>query len=237
MSYESFLEETTQASLVTAAGITAEGEEGLGAPYANPSWGKRLFDLAVAIPVFLFVIPLVIVIALAVKLSDGGQVVFSHRRRGQNGRMFNCYKFRSMVPDADVRLQELLEEDAELADEWARDQKLRNDPRITSFGKFLRKTSLDELPQLINIFRGEMSVVGPRPIVENEVARYGDDIEAYDTMPPGVTGLWQVNGRNNTTYAERVAMDTEYARTYSIWLDIKILFQTIPAILFSRGAY
>ncbi len=198
---------------------------------------KRVFDLMVTIPAMLFLSPLFVGVALAIRLTDGGNVIYKHKRIGYGGKEFYCLKFRSMVLDAEARLNELLASDPEARAEWARDQKLRHDPRITPIGRFLRKTSLDELPQLWNIVRGEMSVVGPRPIVRSEVERYGDFFNHYTSVLPGVTGLWQVSGRNNTTYKERVELDAQYAVTWSLRKDILILLKTIPAVIKSRGAY
>ncbi len=237
MSYESFLEDSVQRTLVVSSEGASDSSDVEIQVFRAPGWGKRALDLVISIPLVIFLLPLLIVIAVLVRFTDGSPAVFTHRRRGRNGKMFNCYKFRSMVKDADKQLEILLRENPDMAAEWERDQKLRHDPRITRLGRILRKSSLDELPQLVNIIRGDMSIVGPRPIVENEVERYGDFIVAYDSVKPGVTGLWQVTGRNNTSYDERVALDTRYAETYSLWGDIKILFKTVPAILFSRGAY
>lgn len=197
---------------------------------------KRVYDIAVAVAGLAFLSPALITVALLVRLGDGGPVLFAHRRIGKNGASFKCYKFRSMVLDADKRLEVLLASDPDAADEWARDQKLRNDPRVTPLGRFLRKSSLDELPQLFNILRGDMSVVGPRPIVADEIVRYGAHFEAYKSVTPGVTGLWQVSGRNDVTYDERVEMDAEYAATWTVAGDIWITLKTVPAVLLSRGA-
>ena len=151
--------------------------------------------------------------------------------------MFPCYKFRTMVVNAEQVLQELLAKDARAAAEWQKDFKLRNDPRITRIGQFLRKTSLDELPQLWNVLKGEMSLVGPRPIIEKEVAYYSDFIFDYYRTKPGITGLWQVSGRNDTSYDQRVALDSWYVRNWSIWYDLAIIFDTIRIVLLRRGAY
>jgi len=151
--------------------------------------------------------------------------------------MFDCLKFRSMGVDADSVLRRLLANDPEAADEWAATQKLRDDPRITRIGRFLRASSLDELPQLLNVVRGEMSLVGPRPIVRAEVARYGSNIEHYYAAKPGLTGLWQVSGRSDMSYARRVQLDVWYVRNWSLWHDIAILFKTVPAVCLQRGAH
>lgn len=198
---------------------------------------KRAFDLLVALSALVFLAPMLVVIAALIRFTDGGPALFKQTRIGHNGKEFTCLKFRSMVTDSSEVLAQLLATDSRAAAEWARDQKLRNDPRITTIGQFIRKTSLDELPQLLNILRGEMSIVGPRPIVANEVEKYGNDFRYYAAVKPGVTGLWQINGRNDTSYDERVEFDVVYAREWSIWLDLKIFFLTIPAVLLSKGAY
>jgi len=211
----------------------------------GPGWGGsamdrraiRSLDIAVALIALLIAMPLMIAIALAVRLSDGGPVLFGHRRLGEGGRPFRCLKFRSMITDADARLTALLENDADLREEWTRTQKLRVDPRITRVGNLLRRTSLDELPQLFNVLRGDMSLVGPRPIVENEVARYGRHFAAYCSVPPGVTGLWQVQREADTSYRRRVAFDLTYARSRSLMLNVRILLLTVPSVLRGRGAY
>lgn len=206
-------------------------------PGAADSALKRALDLAIAIPMLVFLAPLLLLLGALVQFTDRGPAFFVQRRCGLNGKMFDCVKFRSMVVDADARLKALLEADPVAREEWARDQKLRNDPRLTRIGKFLRKTSLDELPQLWNIIRGDMSIVGPRPIVSSEITRYGVHYADYCAVRPGVTGLWQVSGRNDTTYDERVQLDVRYVQTWTIWLDLEIIFGTVPAVLFSRGAY
>lgn len=217
----------------------AQASKAKTAPYSRRTASraiKRGADLLLAVPGLLFLLPVLFIIAIVVKMNDGGPILFAHTRRGQDGKAFKCLKFRSMAVDAQERLAALLASDPKLAAEWAARQKLDNDPRVTSVGRFLRKTSLDELPQLLNIIRGDMSVVGPRPIVEDEVARYGEHIKAYDAYRPGIFGLWQISGRSETTYDERVEMDVEYAERQSFWLDLKIMVLGIPAVLLSRGA-
>jgi Undecaprenyl-phosphate galactose phosphotransferase WbaP len=164
-------------------------------------------------------------------------VLYRQWRVGRNGRRIGVYKFRTMVRNADAVLREMLEKDPELAAEWERDQKLRCDPRVTRVGAFLRKTSLDELPQLINVVTGDMSLVGPRPVVEGERGKYGPVFDEYCRVRPGITGLWQVSGRNNTSYAERVAYDHYYINNWSVWMDIWILCRTVPVVLTGYGAY
>lgn len=197
---------------------------------------KRLLDVLIAASALFFLSPIMLLLALAIRLQDGGPAIFSHKRIGKDGRSFECFKFRSMVIDAQARLEALLASDAQAAAEWARDQKLRNDPRITPLGRFIRKSSFDELPQLFNILRGEMSIVGPRPIIAEEIVRYGASFADYASVPPGITGLWQVSGRNNVSYDERVALDAHYASSWSVVGDVGIILRTVPVVLFRRGA-
>jgi lipopolysaccharide/colanic/teichoic acid biosynthesis glycosyltransferase len=194
-------------------------------------------DYLIAAAIFIFVLPLLVVLCVLILLSDGGPVFFKHRRIGRNGTPFYCLKLRSMAVNAEARLAKLLADDAQAREDWARDHKLKQDPRITKFGLFLRRSSLDELPQLINILRGEMSLVGPRPIVDAEVGRYGWRIRHYCSVKPGLTGLWQVSGRNDVSYRTRVAMDCLYARKKSTLMDIRLLVATIPAVLNRKGSY
>ncbi|HLJ49452.1 MAG TPA: undecaprenyl-phosphate galactose phosphotransferase WbaP [Bryobacteraceae bacterium] len=198
---------------------------------------KRVFDVLVGTVCALVAIPLCVLIAIAIMLDSRGPVFYRQRRIGFRGQEFYTWKFRSMVRNADAVLEKHLDQNPGLRAEWERDQKLRNDPRVTVVGRFLRKSSLDELPQLWNVVRGEMSLVGPRPIVQNEVPRYGQGFETYKRVKGGVTGLWQVSGRSDTSYKERVDLDLFYVRNWSVWLDCCILFRTIAVVLFGRGAY
>ncbi len=197
---------------------------------------KRACDIVFSIIALILLLPIMLVVSFFVRL-DGGPATFKHRRMGMYGNKFNCLKFRSMIENSAEALKKHLAENPEARAEWERDHKLSNDPRISAIGSFLRKSSLDELPQLINVIRGEMSLVGPRPIVDAEIYRYGDHIGDYTNVRPGVTGLWQVSGRNNVSYDERVEMDAWYVRNWSIWLDIVIILKTIPALMSKRGAY
>jgi undecaprenyl-phosphate galactose phosphotransferase len=197
---------------------------------------KRAMDVTGAALLLTILSPLLLTIALLV-LRDGGQMLFGHRRIGAQGRQFRCWKFRTMVPNAEAVLRDLLRRDPEAKREWEKDFKLRNDPRITPIGRFLRSTSLDELPQLINVLMGEMSLVGPRPIVNDEIARYGAAFHDYTRCRPGITGVWQVSGRNDTGYRRRVHLDQHYARHYSFGGDIAILLRTPVAVLRRSGAY
>jgi lipopolysaccharide/colanic/teichoic acid biosynthesis glycosyltransferase len=191
----------------------------------------------IAVIALIFLAPVMLGVALAVFLQDGGPVLFAHRRIGKGGRYFYCYKFRSMAVDAEQRLASLLANDPEARAEWEKDHKLRNDPRVTKLGAFLRKTSLDELPQLINVLKGEMALVGPRPIVDAEVAKYGPRFASYCAVKPGITGLWQISGRNDTSYRTRVALDAVYAKRRNLIMDSYIIAATIPAVLLRKGSY
>ena len=198
---------------------------------------QRLLDLTLAVPLLILLAPIFGVVALAVWINDGGPAFYGQSRIGHHGRSFRCWKFRSMVTDSDAVLAKVLAASEAARAEWARDHKLKSDPRITWVGRFLRSSSLDELPQLWNVLRGEMSLVGPRPIVVAEVGRYGARFHDYCTCRPGITGLWQVSGRNDLSYRRRVAIDAVYARRASLALDLSILARTIPAVLLRRGSY
>lgn len=199
-------------------------------------WVKRAFDLLVAGSLLIVLSPLFMIVSLAIRRS-GGTAFYAQTRVGRDGKPFRCLKFRTMRPDADTVLQTLLASDPQARAEWEQDFKLRSDPRITPIGHFLRKRSIDELPQLINVLRGEMSLVGPRPIVDAELARYGAYVNLYLRVLPGVTGLWQVSGRNDASYAERVSLDAWYVQNWSIWYDIAVLFKTVRVVIQGRGAY
>jgi exopolysaccharide production protein ExoY len=196
----------------------------------------RMLDIFLAVSLLVAFAPLMLLIALTIQLQDGGAALFAQERVGRGGRVFRCLKFRSMVLDAEDRLQALLRYDAAARQEWARDQKLRDDPRITPLGRFLRISSLDELPQLWNVLRGDMSLVGPRPIVPGEIVRYGRCFGWYCSVKPGLTGLWQVSGRNGVSYRRRVALDVVYARRRSLALYCVILVRTVPAVLLRDGS-
>ncbi|MDB5662239.1 MAG: hypothetical protein JWN59_577 [Sphingomonas bacterium] len=211
------------------------------APVARIAFGEaaaiRIMDILIASAALLFFAPLFALIALLILSTSPGKIVFGQRRIGHGGRIFTCFKFRSMVIDAEKRLHDLLIADPEAQREWLRDHKLKRDPRITPIGGFLRRSSLDELPQFFNVLRGDMSLVGPRPIVVGEIARYGRYLHCYTSVKPGITGLWQVSGRSNTSYRRRVAMDVAYARAKCLRLDMSILIRTVPAVLGARGSY
>jgi len=198
---------------------------------------KRALDLLGVVAGGLLISPLVLAIVSLIKLDSSGPAFYTQHRLGKGGNHFRCWKFRTMHVDADWLLTQHLQDNSELRWEWEQDHKLRSDPRVTRAGRFLRATSLDELPQLWNVFRGEMSLVGPRPIVDGEIPKYGKVYKLYQRVTPGITGLWQVSGRNNTTYEERVALDAYYVRNWSVWLDLVILARTVGSTVLRRGAY
>jgi len=198
---------------------------------------KRAMDYALALAGGALILPWIAIVALLVKFGSRGPVFYGHGRIGEGGRSFRAWKFRTMVENADEILEQCLQADRELQAEWDANQKLKADPRVTRIGKFLRQTSLDELPQLWNVLRGEMSLVGPRPIVWHEVEKYADDFDLYQKVRPGITGLWQVSGRSETTYDERVGMDVHYVRNWSVWLDVYLLAKTVAVVLRKQGAY
>lgn len=197
---------------------------------------KRTMDIVGSLAIIILLSPVLLYLYFSVK-KDGGNAIYGHPRIGRNGKTFNCLKFRSMVVNSKEVLDELLRTDPEARAEWEKDFKLKNDPRITKIGAFIRKTSLDELPQLFNVLKGEMSLVGPRPIVADELERYQDDVEYYLMAKPGMTGLWQVSGRNDVDYNTRVYFDSWYVKNWSLWNDIAILFKTVNVVLKRDGAY
>lgn len=196
---------------------------------------KRLIDILGASAALLFFLPVLLVVGWMIR-QDGGPALFRHPRVGRGGKVFMCLKIRTMVIDAQQRLEKVLENDPAARAEWERSQKLANDPRVTKLGHFLRITSFDELPQFINVLRGEMSLVGPRPVTEMELQRYGANVGEYLSCRPGITGLWQVSGRSSTDYRRRVLLDSEYARTASLKLDFSIMLKTVRVILSRDGA-
>ncbi|WP_158965123.1 sugar transferase [Chachezhania sediminis] len=199
-----------------------------------PRFGKRVMDIVLALALLPVLLPVILVLWVLVR-RDGGAGFFGHRRIGQNGRVFRCWKIRTMEVDAETKLIRYLAENPDAALEWERDRKLENDPRITSVGRFLRKTSLDELPQIWNVLKGDMSFVGPRPIVRSEMNKYGVYRDAYKTMRPGITGLWQVSGRNDISYDERVELDLQYMKTVSLRKDLELVVKTGTAVLGRTG--
>ncbi|CAN7548956.1 sugar transferase [Bosea sp. LjRoot9] len=197
---------------------------------------KRAFDLAAGVALLFLLAPLMLLIAGLIRAGDGGPAFFRQARVGRSGKSFRCWKFRTMASDADEALQRLLASDPAAAQEWAESQKLTRDPRITPVGAFLRRSSLDELPQLFNIVSGDMSFVGPRPIVAAERERYGEAFNHCFSVPPGLTGLWQISGRSDCSYATRISLDSQYASDWHLLLDAKILVKTVPAVLMQKGS-
>lgn len=202
------------------------------------SAAKRLFDIFFSLFILLLLSPLMLLIFCLVALSSPGKTIYSQTRIGRGGKPFKCYKFRTMYSDADHRLQEILTNNAEMRIEWEKLFKLKNDPRTTPIGKFLRQTSLDELPQFWNVLVGDLSVVGPRPVVAKELETYfREKSEKILSVRPGVTGLWQVSGRSDTSYEARVRMDEEYVDTRSLWMDVQLVFKTVYCLIYRKGAY
>lgn len=199
---------------------------------------KRTFDIAFSLLILFITFPLLMIIATIVRLTSKGKAIYSQERIGRGGKKFRCYKFRTMYANADFRLKELLENDFIKMKEWHETFKLKKDPRITPFGRFLRKTSLDELPQFWNVLKGDLSVVGPRPVIQDEIAKYyGIKAAKILSIRPGITGIWQVSGRNDVCYMTRIKLDEKYVDDHSFLLDLKLVFMTIPAMIFSKGAY
>ena len=227
--FQPALERPVQAALLGA------GEFGLS--LIAQARRMRGLDIVVATVALVFIAPLLLVLALAVFAQDGAPPIYRQKRVGRDGRVFHCLKFRSMVPQAQARLEQLLATDRAARREWDVDHKLRNDPRVTRLGRFIRRTSLDELPQLINVVAGDMSLVGPRPIVQDETVRYGSYLRHYLRVRPGITGVWQVSGRNDVSYRRRIACDVLYARRRSFARNLLIIAATVPAVLQSRGSY
>ena len=202
----------------------------------NDPWVRAL-DIAVAATALLFALPFLVLLAAALQIDSPGPLFFRHRRIGLGGRTFGCLKFRSMHVNAAEMLRDHLATDAAARAEWQAEFKLRNDPRVTRLGRIIRKLSLDELPQLLNVIAGDMSLVGPRPIITDEIERYGEFFSDYCSVRPGLTGIWQISGRNDISYTQRVALDCYYARNKSVWMDLGVLFGTVPAVLRARGSY
>lgn len=197
---------------------------------------KRVFDVVFSAAALLFFAPFFAIVAALILMTDRGPVFFVQERVGRGGKRFRCLKFRTMVTDAEAQLEALLARDPVARAEWEASRKLAHDPRVSCIGRILRKTSLDELPQFLNVLRGDMSVVGPRPIMPDEMHFYREHLYDYKSVAPGITGAWQVSGRSNTTYAERVAIDAAYLANRSFWLDLKIVARTVGAVLLQNGA-
>ena len=205
----------------------------------NYKFFKRLCDFTLACLVIILFIPIFLIIAFLIKASSRGPILFIQRRIGKNKKEFSCYKFRTMHPEADFMLREILKTNLDIKKEFESNQKILNDPRITPIGKYLRFTSLDEIPQILNILKGEMSFIGPRPIIKEEIKRYEDSFEKAFSVLPGMSGLWQVSGRNKLSYKRRIQLDLIYAKNINFLLDLNIFFRTIGVILipFDRGAF
>ena len=199
--------------------------------------GKHCIDAVIALIGVILLSPMILMLAGVLLILQGRPIFIAHRRIGRDGVMFPCLKFRTMVRDADQVLRKHLEANPKLRSEWEATRKLRDDPRITPFGAILRKSSLDEVPQLFNILRGEMSIVGPRPIVTSEAEMYGVHFAEYIRVRPGLTGLWQVSGRSDTSYSERVQLDVDYVHSQTLLGDMAIMLKTVPAVLRTRGSY
>lgn len=199
---------------------------------------KRIVDIFFSLSVIILFSPLYILIALLIRIISKGNVIYYQTRIGRGGKTFRCYKFRTMYHNADEILKEILDSDDVKRKEWETSHKLKNDPRVTSIGAFLRKTSLDELPQFWNVLKGDLSVVGPRPVVNEEIVRhFGYRAQKIFTIRPGITGIWQISGRSNTTYSERIALDEYYVENRTLFMDFKIIALTIPSIITKKGAY
>jgi lipopolysaccharide/colanic/teichoic acid biosynthesis glycosyltransferase len=200
---------------------------------------KRLFDIIFSLSVLVFCAPLYLVLAMTIACTSSGSIFYVQERVGKNYRHFGCIKFRTMIPNADRVLDAMMAQSADLRQEFSENFKLKQDPRITKIGKFLRITNLDEFPQFINVLKGEMSVVGPRPLVPEEIERYGTAIDRVLTVRPGITGLWQVSGRNDISYAQRIRIDVSYVKRRNFWLDLRIVFKTILLTVMTKnnGAY
>jgi exopolysaccharide production protein ExoY len=198
---------------------------------------KYVLDVVLASTSLILLFPMILMVMAILLVVQGRPIFIAHKRIGKNGVMFQCLKFRSMVNDAQAVLAHYLASDPQLRAEWDATRKLQNDPRVTPFGQFMRKSSIDEIPQLLNIVCGQMSLVGPRPIVASEAELYGPNLGHYTEVRPGLTGLWQVSGRSDTSYVARVELDVRYVTERTTWGDISIMFKTIPAVLQSRGSY
>jgi exopolysaccharide production protein ExoY len=209
----------------------------LGKTYAVGGRPKRVFDYTAALFATALAVPFLICVALVLKLTERGPVLYKHQRVGLGGRLFSCFKIRTMVVDAEGSLSDLLGSDPVAQSEWLQHQKLIDDPRVTAFGRFLRRSSLDELPQLINVLRGEMSLVGPRPVAQEEIWRYGNRLRFYLCARPGLTGLWQISGRSDCDYAKRVELDANYVSNWRFSTDLFILLRTVSTVLNRTGSY
>lgn len=202
---------------------------------AYARYGKRVLDIFFTLVSVIVLLPVMCLIALSVMLSHSGTPFFKHRRIGKNGAPFMCWKFRTMVPNAETRLKDYLADNPKAQKEWKENFKLTHDPRITRLGRLLRCSSMDELPQMWNIIKGDMSIVGPRPVTEEELSMYGPSLHYYHSVRPGLTGSWQVSGRNDTSYSDRVDLDVNYAKTFTFRMDLCIIKSTVKAVIYRTG--
>ena len=198
---------------------------------------KRFFDIAFSLMALILTLPILLIIAIVIKATSPGPILFCQKRVGRGGKTFTCYKFRTMFKDAEDKLNELLNSSESIRSEWVALRKLREDPRITPFGKFLRKSSMDELPQFLNVLLGDLSVVGPRPVVKEEITYFGSKAPKILSIRPGITGIWQVSGRNDISYTKRVEMDEMYVDSHSFFLDFRLIIKTIFKVFSFEGAY
>ena len=198
---------------------------------------KRFMDLFLLLISSPITLPLVAIVSILIKVSNPGPIFYGHTRIGKNGRIFKCWKFRSMVVDADKQLEKILAENPQMRAEWEKDRKFTDDPRVTKIGKILRKTSIDEIPQFFNVLLGEMSFIGPRPVTKPELNKYGSKADFILSVQPGLSGMWQISGRSDTGYEERITLDSYYIQNWSVWLDIWIIIKTVYVVLKGKGAY
>lgn len=226
----------TVASLQSAPTVVRKASQGRRSSAYVRFGFKRLFDIIASSAALLLIMPLLPIIMVALLIQDGPSMIFRQQRMGFGGSRFQCLKFRSMALDADVRFAELLRTSSAARTEWEATQKLRSDPRIHRVGHILRKSSLDEIPQLLNVLFGDMSLVGPRPMLPEQVGRYGEAFHAYSSVRPGITGLWQVSGRNTLTFDERVSLDARYSEDVTFWGDVRILARTVVVVLMGHGS-
>lgn len=229
----------TDSPRLVAAHVQSPAAKPLQIPQTVPVGGaaKRALDIFLVILAIPLLLPLILGLVIILRIKDPGPLLYGHRRIGFGGREFSCWKFRTMVVDGDAVLERHFRSNPAAEAVWKEQRKLVDDPRVTSIGAVLRKLSLDELPQLLNVLKGEMSLVGPRPVVQAELDHYGASARHYLTARPGLTGLWQISGRSDTTYAERVRLDRFYVANWNLWQDLRIIFMTIPAVVMSRGAH
>jgi Undecaprenyl-phosphate galactose phosphotransferase WbaP len=235
ISNQQWLDETINSISGFEGKIETAGQEGF--KYTVNAFVKRAMDILLSLALGIFFLPIGLLAALLIRLDSGGPIFYRQERLGKDGRKITIYKFRTMHVDGDNLLKEYFKKNPEARHDWELKQKLPADPRITHIGKWMREFSVDEMPQLLNVLKGEMSLVGPRPILAEQKILYGEGIEAYRSMRPGLTGLWQVSGRNHTSFSQRAIYDVYYVHNWSLWLDVYILFRTVWVVLSRDGAY